>query len=203
MKIILVGASGRIGKAIDRALSAGHDIVRVGATSGDIQCDYTDAASVHAMFQQVAGFDSLICAAGRDSAFRPFEDLIDDDYRYGFERKFLAQARLVTIGQEHVRDNGSFTLTSGFLNHYPNPSSIATGPLNSAVDTFAANVSRLLPRGIRVNVVSPAPVVDPGQEGHGRVTAEQTAQFYVDAVQGDMTGQVLRAWGGLQIPATE
>ena len=116
------------------------------------------------------------------------------------ERKFLGQVRLVTLGQGHARDNGSFTLTSGFLSHYPNPSSIATGPLNSAVDTFVANTAGLLPRGIRLNVVSPAPVVDVGNEGKGRVTAEQTARFYVEAVQGEMTGHVLRAWGGLPVP---
>lgn len=38
------------------------------------------------------------------------------------------------LGQASIRDNGSFTLTSGFLSHYLNPASIATGPLNAAID---------------------------------------------------------------------
>jgi NAD(P)-dependent dehydrogenase (short-subunit alcohol dehydrogenase family) len=185
--------------------SAGGRSVKFGMGGGMVVNDMgglgiTNSVAVQ-VGQQVAGFDALICSAGRDSAFKPFDALTDEDYRYGFERKFLGQTRLVAVGQEHVRDNGSFTLTSGFLNHYPNPSSIATGPLNSAVDTFAANAAPLLPRGVRLNVVSPAPVVEPSQEGRGRVTAEQTAQYYVEAVQGDMTGQVLRAWGGLPIPS--
>ena len=54
-----------------------------------------------------------------------------------------------------------------------------------------------------LNVVNPAPVVEPGQEQTGRVTAEQTARFYVDSVQSEMTGQVLRAWGGLPVPSQE
>ena len=199
MKIVIVGASGRIGVEVDRALSADNEVIRVGASSGDFQCDYTDPESVEAMFRGVGHFDSLICVAGRDSTFKPFDSLLDDDYRYGFERKFLGQLRLVRLGQEHVRDGGSFTLTSGFLSNYPNPSSIATGPLNAAVDAFVENSARLLPRGIRLNVVSPAPVVEPGQEGTGRVTATQTAAFYVSAVRGEMTGQVLRAWGGLPV----
>ena len=58
-----------------------------------------------------------------------------------------------------------------------------------------------MPHGIRVNVVSPAPVVEPGREGQGLVTAAQCAEFYVDAVEGKMSGQVLRAWGGLDVPA--
>jgi nucleoside-diphosphate-sugar epimerase len=42
MKIIIVGASGNIGSKVVDALSDRHDIVRVGAHSGDVQCDYTD-----------------------------------------------------------------------------------------------------------------------------------------------------------------
>jgi len=98
-----------------------------------------------------------------------------------------------------VRENGSFIFTSGFLSHYPNPASIAIGPLNAAIDTFVKNTVPVLPRGIKLNIVSPAPVVDSGQEGHGLVTAAETAKFYVEAVEGGKTGQVLRAWGGFPI----
>jgi hypothetical protein len=48
--------------------------------------------------------------------------------------------------------------------------------------------------------VSPAPIVEQGQEKQGLVTAEQTAKFYVDAIEGNFTGQILRAWGGLPVP---
>jgi NAD(P)-dependent dehydrogenase (short-subunit alcohol dehydrogenase family) len=200
MKIIIVGASGRIGKKVDKALSDSHEIIRVGVRSGDVQCDYTDTESIRAMFEKIGAFDSLISVVGGDSAFKPFETLSDEDYRYGFERKFLGQIRFLKFGESLVRNNGSFVFTSGFLNHYPNPASIATGPLNAAVDTFVKNTASLLPRGIRVNVVSPAPIVEPGQEGKGLVTAAETAKFYVEAVEGNMTGQVLRAWGGLPVP---
>ena len=106
--------------------------------------------------------------------------------------------RLVRLGEAYLRDNGSFTLTTGFLSDYPNPSSIATGPLNAAVDAFVKNTASLLPRGIRINAVSPAPVVEPGAERRGVVTAIQTAAFYVDAIEGCFSGRVLRAWGGLE-----
>jgi NAD(P)-dependent dehydrogenase (short-subunit alcohol dehydrogenase family) len=197
MKIIIIGASGRIGKEVDKALSVNHDIVRVGYRSGDIQCDYTIPESVRDMFEKLGEFDALISVIGGDSIFKPFADLDDDDYKYGFERKFLGQIRFLKLGETYVRDNGSFVFTSGFLSHYPNPASIATGPLNAAVNTFVRNTASLLPRGIRINVVSPAPIVQPGQEGKGLVTAAETAKLYVEAVEGNITGQVLRAWGGL------
>jgi len=199
MKIIIVGASGRIGKEVDKALSASHEIIRVGVRSGDVQCDYTDMESVRGMFEKIGKFDSLISVAGGDSTFKSFQDLDDEDYRYGFERKFLGQIRFLKLGERFVRDNGSFVFTSGFLSHYPNPVSIATGPLNAAIDTFVKNTASLLLRGIRVNVVSPAPIVEPGQEGKGLVTAAETAKLYVEAVEENMTGQVLRAWGGLPV----
>ena len=199
MKIIIVGAAGRIGREVDQALSDGNEIIRVGVRSGDFQCDYTDTESVKNMFVEVGEFDSLISVAGRDSTFESFQDLDDEDYRYGFERKFLGQIRFLKYGENTILDNGSFVFTSGFLSHYPSPASIATGPLNAAVDTFVNNTAAMLPRGIRINVVSPAPVVEPGQEGKGLVTAAETAKLYVQAVEGNITGQVLRAWGGLPV----
>ena len=199
MKIIIVGAAGRIGKEVDQALSDGNEIIRVGVRSGDFQCDYTDIESVKNMFVEVGEFDSLISVAGRDSIFESFQDLDDEDYRHGFERKFLGQIRFLKYGEKTIRDNGSFVFTSGFLSHYPNPVSIATGPLNAAIDTFVNNTASMLPRGIRINVVSPAPIVEPGQEGKGLVTAAETVKLYVQAVEGNITGQVLRAWGGLPV----
>jgi NAD(P)-dependent dehydrogenase (short-subunit alcohol dehydrogenase family) len=197
MKIIIVGASGKIGKEVDKALAGSHDIIRVGAHSGDIQCDYTVPDSIRDMFEKIGEFDSLISVVGGDSTFKPFTSLEDEDYRYGFEHKFLGQIRFLKLGESYVHDNGSFIFTSGFLSQYPNPFSIATGPLNAAIDTFVTNTAPLLSRGIRINVVSPAPIVEPGQEGKGLVTAIETAKLYVEAVEGNITGKVLRAWGGL------
>jgi NAD(P)-dependent dehydrogenase (short-subunit alcohol dehydrogenase family) len=199
MKIIIAGASGRIGKEVVKALSVSHDIVPVGSKSGDVQCDYTVPESVSEMFAKIGEFDSLISVIGGDSIFKPFAGLNDDDYRYGFERKFLGQIRFLKLGENFVRDNGSFVFTSGFLSQYPNPASIATGPLNAAVNTFVKNTASLLPRSIRINVVSPAPIVEPTQEGRGLVTAAETAKSYVEAVEGNMTGRIFRAWGGLPV----
>ena len=200
MRVIIVGASGKIGRELDKAVSASHEVVRVGAASGDVRCDYTDAESVRSMFETVGAYDALVAVAGGDVRFGLFEELVDDDFRYGFERKFLSQIRLLSLGRPTIRDGGSFTLTSGFLTHYPNPYSIATGPINAAVDTFVENTARLLPRRIRINVVSPAPVVAAGRGARGLVTAAQCAEAYVQAIEGTMSGQILRAWGGLPIP---
>lgn len=201
MKIVLVGAKGNIGREVDKALSPRHEVVRVGSRSGDVQCDYTEAAAVAAMLQQIGAFDALITVVGNDSVFKPYAALEETDYLYGFERKFLSQVRLLKLGEPFVRDHGVFVFSSGFLSHYPHPMSCATSPLNAAIDAFVQTAAPLLPRGIRLNAVSPAPVVEPGRQGKGLVTAEEAAQYYVEAVEGDMTGKVLRAWAGLPLNA--
>jgi hypothetical protein len=54
-----------------------------------------------------------------------------------------------------------------------------------------------IPKRIRLNVVSPAPVVEPEQVKEGVVSAAQVAEFYVESIAGQATGTVFRAWGGL------
>ena len=200
MKVILVGASGKIGHGVDRAVSVNHEVVRVGLADGDVRCDYTDPESVRSMFATIGPYHALVSAVGDDSRFLPFEELADDDFRYGFERKFLSQIRLMTLGQPTIRDGGSFTLTSGFLSHYSNRRGIATGPFNAALETYVEHTARFWPRGIRINVVSPGPVVGPGGEGRGAVTSEQCGEVYLRTIEGTTSGRVLRVWGGFPVP---
>ena len=72
MKIIIVGASGRIGKEVDKAMSGNYDISRAGNRIGDVQYDYTSADSVRNMFEKFGVFDALITFFGGDSVFQVF-----------------------------------------------------------------------------------------------------------------------------------
>lgn len=197
MKIAIFGASGKIGSKVVDLLTSSHEIIKIGSRSGDLQADYTNDASVKAVFDSIESLDAVIVCVGGDSQFKPYSELTDDDYRYGAERKLVAQFRMVRYAEKYLNDNGSIILTSGFLTDYPNPYSIATGPFNSAIDTYVRQTAPLLGRGLRLNVVSPAPVVEPSKVEVGLVSAEQVAQYYVEVIEGDQTGQVLRAWGGL------
>ena len=197
MKIIVLGASGKIGRKIVRAMESDHDVISA-SRGGEVQVDYTQEASIRQMFEQVGKIDALVAVVGGDSVFKSYEDIRPEDFEHGYRRKLMGQIELVRLGTNFVNDGGSFTLSSGFLSHYPNPYSVATGPFNAAVDSFVHSTAPLLPRAIRLNVVSPAPVVDPAQEGRGVITAEQAAAAYVQSVTGDFSGRVIRAWGGLE-----
>lgn len=198
MKILIFGATGKIGSKVVELLSPHHEVIQVGSRSGDIIADYTDAASVQSVFEKAGKIDAVVVSVGGDSQFKPYHELQDEDFRYGAERKLVAQFRIVSLAEKYLNQNGSITLTSGFLTHFPNQYSLATGPFNAAIDTYVQQASSLLSNGIRLNVVSPAPVVEPSRAGNGLVSAMQVAQFYVDSIEGSENGQIYRAWGGLE-----
>ena len=64
MRILIVGANGTVGRAATMALQDRHEIVRVGRTSGDINADLTDPASIKSVFAKSGKVDALICTAG-------------------------------------------------------------------------------------------------------------------------------------------
>jgi NAD(P)-dependent dehydrogenase (short-subunit alcohol dehydrogenase family) len=200
MKIAIFGATGKIGTQIASQLeNKGHEIVRIGSRNGDIKVDYTDGSSVEKALKQLAPLDAVLVSVGGDSVFKPYHELTDDDFRHGTERKLIAQFRIVQLAEKYLSDGGSITLTSGFLTHYPNPHSLATGPFNAAIDTYVQQAAPLLQKGIRLNVVSPAPVVEPTRVGKGLVSADQVAEYFLQSVEGSETGQIYRAWGGLPV----
>ncbi len=63
MKVIVLGASGNIGREIIRALGPTHEIIKAGRSRGDILVDYMDCESVREMFKSTGEFDALIAVA--------------------------------------------------------------------------------------------------------------------------------------------
>lgn len=154
MKIVIVGATGTIGKRVTEFLSEGHEVITVGKRTGQYQADITDAKSVRALFKKIGKFDALVSATG-DVAFVPFKDLNADHWEIGIRSKFLGQVNLVTIGKEFINDGGSFTLTSGILSETFIAAGTSATAINRAVEGFAQAAAAEIGRGIRINVISP------------------------------------------------
>ena len=95
------------------------------------------------------------------------------------------------------RPGGSITLTSGVLSQEPSIGSTAVSLVNAGVEGFARAAALDLPRGIRINVVSPPWVSETlqamGMDPSGGMPAAHVARAYVDAVRGAHNGQVLDA----------
>ena len=194
MKIILIGAAGTIGKEVFKALSERHDVVSVGRMRGDYQVDLATAESIRQLFRTLAPFDAVVSAAGQ-ARFGALETLSDDDFEFSLHNKLMGQVNLVRIGAQFMNDNGSFTLTSGVLAREPMIGSAAISLVNSGLEGFARAAALDLPRGIRVNVVSP-PWVSETLDAMGKDAATgqpsaKVAQAYVASVEGAMTGQVI------------
>ncbi len=194
MKVLLIGANGTIGSAIDRELAPRHDIVRIGRKSGDFQVDISDSNSIRQLFEQTGHFDALICAAGNVN-FVPLADMSEKDFALGLQDKLMGQVNLLLIGREFANDGASFTFTSGVINREPIRTGSSAALVNAALDGFVRAAAIELPRGLRVNSVSPTVLQEamskyaPYFRGFKPVAASDVALAYAKSVEGLHTGQ--------------
>ena len=90
MKILLIGASGTIGKRISAELSKKHEVVSGSRSGADVEVDITSAGSIETMYKSVDNLDALICAAG-PAKFAPFGEMTEDDIYVGIRGKMMGQ----------------------------------------------------------------------------------------------------------------
>ncbi len=194
MKIIVVGASGTIGKAVVAELGSRHDIIPAGR-SGELKLDMMDTTSIKSAYEKVGEFDAVVSCAGHVK-FAPFAEMQDEDYRIGINDKLMGQVNLVLLGRNYIKDAGSFTLTTGVLDHDPIPMGTSATMINGAVNGFTIASAIEMPRGIRINTVSPGVIEEamesyaPFFRGHKAVPAADAALGYAKSVEGLQTGQV-------------
>lgn len=196
MRVVVIGATGTIGKAVVEALRGRHEVIEVARRGGEYQADITDPAAIERLFETVGPFDALVSAAGQ-AKFGPLDGLSDADFQFSLGNKLMGQVNLVRAGMRHVRDGGSFTLTSGVLANEPMPGSGAISLVNAGLEGFARAAALELPRDARVNVVSPPWVSETleamGRDGAAGLPAATVARAYVDSVEGDRNGEVIDA----------
>lgn len=194
MKIIVVGATGTIGNAVVEALSKTHDVVKAGYSDGDVKVDLGSKASIESMYEAIGPVDAVISTAGV-AGFGPFAELDDDAYALALGNKLMGQVNLVRVGQRHLKDGGSITLTAGVLSRQPMPGSVVLSTANGALESFAKAAALEVDRGLRVNTVSPVFVKETmemmGMDPSSGVSATDTAKAYVAAVEGIMSGETL------------
>jgi NAD(P)-dependent dehydrogenase (short-subunit alcohol dehydrogenase family) len=198
MKIIIVGATGTMGKHLANAFEKEHEIVRVSGTGGDIQADIVSTESIENMFKQAGPFDALISTAG-PTFVGPWKNLTDTEFRKGVEGKMMGQINLVLIGQHYINTKGSFTLITGALAHEPQKNFANASAANGAVEGFVRAAAIELEKGIRINAVSPtvienAPQYFPYFPGDIPVTMQQLEYGFRKSVFGANTGQVIKPY---------
>ena len=195
MRILVIGAHGTIGREIVKALSGDHEVLGASRSDADITVDIRDVASIRAMYEKAGRVDAVVSAAG-SGAWKPLDQLTDDDFAISLAYKLMGQVNVIRYGLAHVSDGGSITTTSGILSRSPMIGSAAISLVNCGLEGFTRAAALEAPRGIRVNVVSPPWVTETLLEmgatdlSHG-LPAATVAQAYVRSVTGTETGQVI------------
>ncbi|WP_024804207.1 short chain dehydrogenase [Nocardia sp. BMG51109] len=194
MKILLVGATGTIGRAVADHLSDSHDVVRA-SRRGLNPVDIRDPASIEALYQTIGPVDAVVCTAG-GAPFVALPDATPADFGNGFADKLGGQINLVLHGLPHIRDNGSFTLITGILAHEPIATGTISATVNGGLESFVAAAATELPRGVRINAVSPTVVEEALPKygaffpGFAPTPAREVARAFVKSVEGVHTGRV-------------
>lgn len=195
MKILVVGGNGTIGSAVAQELSSRHEVKIVGSQSGDLVCDITSSESIEKMYQKAGTFDAVVSAVG-NTHFEDFCHMTVEKYQIGLNHKLMGQVNLVLIGCKYIKDKGSFTLTSGILNHDPIRTGSSASMVNGALEGFVKAAAIEMPKGIRINLVSPTVILEsmdkyaPYFRGFAPVSASKAALAYSKSVEGLQTGQV-------------
>jgi NAD(P)-dependent dehydrogenase (short-subunit alcohol dehydrogenase family) len=195
MKLVIVGASGLIGKHVVQAFGKRHEIITAGSKSGDLRLDIRSLQSIKNFFSHIGEFDALVSVTGKGH-FGALHTLNDTNFRVGVNDKLMGQINLVLEGQHYVNSNGSFTLTSGILFCEPVAQAANLSAVNGAIEGFVSGASIELTDNVRINAVSPGVVEEathlfPYFSGHIPVKMERVAQAYVKCVMGNSTGKIV------------
>ena len=197
MKILLIGATGTIGQAVVQTLGSRHEIVSAGRNSGQYRADLSQPRSLSSLLEKVGRVDAIVCTAG-NLHFGPLTEMTAEQFNLGLQDKLLGQVQLALAGHRHLSDGGSITLTSGVLAIEPIRNGANATAVNAAIEGFVAAAAIELPRGIRINAVSPTllteslPTYGPFFPGFETVPAQRVGLAYQRSIEGAQTGRVYR-----------
>ncbi|MBL7723873.1 MAG: short chain dehydrogenase [Chitinophagaceae bacterium] len=183
MKILIIGAGGAIGKIITPALQVSHEVITAGRNNGDIIADISSTDSIENLFTKVSNIDAVICAAG-DSISDNLSAMEESKYSLGLNQKLLAQINLVLIGLKFLNKNGSFTLISGKMGERPAKGSSGKAVANGAVNSFVLSAALEMPKGIRINAVSPSKISD--------ISSTDLINAYLKSIGTATNGEIIR-----------
>jgi NAD(P)-dependent dehydrogenase (short-subunit alcohol dehydrogenase family) len=139
----------------------------------------------------------VVSAAG-DLHFEPLTGMTAEMLRVGLDSKVLGQVNLALTAQRFLDDGGSTALTSAMVAEGPIRFGANATACNAAIEGFVRAAAVELPRGLRINAMSPTVLQEslatfgaffPGIEA---VLGNRVALAYLRSIDGVQTGRVFR-----------
>ncbi len=204
MKILLIGASGLLGRKVKEALAASdHEVIGIGRKTSEVLADFAAPAGLSAIYEKLKPFDAVAIAAG-DVAFAPLADMTREQWQFSLNSKLLGQISAVQQALPYISDRGSFTLVGGLFSEEPIPFGSAASTVNRALEGFVVAAAIELPRGLRINLVSPTLLEESVPQFGGfapgviPVAGATAAQAYKRSILGAHTGQIYKVGASLR-----
>ncbi len=197
-KVLVIGATGTIGKAIVAELERDCDVIKVGGSSGDYTVDIASSDSIVELYNKFNDVDAVVCAAARGVVFAPLVEMTKEVYLQSMQSKQLGQIDLVVQGLKLLGKDVSFTLTTGLLNFDPIATGTASSMVDGAIEGFARAAAIDMPAQQRINIVSPALLLESVEKyrdffpGYPPVPAATVALAFRKSIMGHQTGQIIR-----------
>ncbi len=194
LRILVVGATGTIGKAVVEEMKDRAEIICASRSKADIKVDITSVESIKQMFKEVGEIDALVSAAG-GVHYTSLETLTPELNQIAVQSKLLGQINLVLLGLPYIKDNGSITLITGVLMDDPIKTGASAAMANGGVHAFVKAAAIDMPRGIRINSVSPTILEESFEdygsmfEGFEPVPVKRVALAYKKSILGAHTGK--------------
>ncbi|MFJ8864565.1 short chain dehydrogenase [Streptomyces sp. NPDC102473] len=193
MKVLVVGSTGIIGRAVVGALSGSHQVIGA-SRSGQPRADLEEPASLEALFEAVKDLDAVVCCAA-GGPLVALESVTVEEITAGMRGKLLGQVALAQRAMRHLRHGGSVTLTGGTF-AAPLPGGSLGALINTGLEGFVRNAAGEIGRELRINLISPGWIKETlrsmGADDSEGTPVADVAQAYVSAVEGTMQGQTLR-----------
>lgn len=193
-RVLVVGATGTLGRAVVAELEGRGFEVLGASRSSALSVNIDDPASVEALLERVGAVDHVVVTAG-NAAFGPIRDLSADAMQMSAGSKLLGQLNVARAALARLPEGGSVTLTSGQLADHPIPGSAMVSAVNAGINAFARASAVEDLAGRRVNVVSPGWVKETmtamGMDPTPGTAAADVAKVYAAAINAPLRGEVL------------
>lgn len=193
MKIIVIGGTGIIGKAVVENLKKNHEVIVTSRTDGDYLLDIEDRQAVSNMFKQIKDVDGIISTTGAAMPL-PVNLLTDQALDLALNNKLKAQINFIREGLKHLKEGGFITLTTGRAAVEPFSGSSSISMACAGLEAFVQAVELEKNSSVRINVVRPAMVTESMQLYNisvpFHISAKETATVYAQTVSSSHSGKI-------------